>query len=221
MSLAGIKVKNVRRRKPTAKAVPLATYLIEPEPTDLLSLVDGAEPLSRVPNLEPFLKPSLIPDLVDMYRWAGVKALIEQVDLVDENKSRQDLVDELALLWSSHGLNMLLERIRPMSYGLDIEKILDEGGILGLSQVVELADPNNPESIIFVHPTQEENIQTQKVEIDMIMDNPLDVEERTDIQCACGGRRIKTATKQTRSSDEAPDVFAYCVECKKRWRFRA
>jgi len=94
-------------------------------------------------------------------------------------------------------------------------------GEQNLVNAIQLADPNNPPSIIFNHPFQKVHEQTLKIETEMILDEPETI-ERDDIQCNCGSKRVQTRGPiQTRGGDEPGTIFARCVTCRRQWRFSA
>ena len=49
--------------------------------------------------------------------------------------------------------------------------------------------------------------------------NPFDVNEGVFECHKCGSLKIFTYSKQTRSCDEPPTTFSYCIDCKKKWKY--
>jgi DNA-directed RNA polymerase subunit M/transcription elongation factor TFIIS len=55
-------------------------------------------------------------------------------------------------------------------------------------------------------------------EHDEFVINPFDVKEGV-FECKCGSKKVFTYSKQTRSCDEPPTTFSYCIDCKKKWKY--
>lgn len=98
----------------------------------------------------------------------------------------------------------------------DLIYLYNKYGSQSLQEAIDIADPADPSSFIFLHPLQEENKTTETIEFELIKNEP-EVLERTDMVCECGSKKILTTTKQIRRADEPASVLAQCVSCKRRW----
>lgn len=204
------------RRRTAQPEVPTVSVAAQVETQNVLLSMPEYQVLLNVPGIQPYLVPALLPDLLYFLTYDGAEALINAYYL-----SR---AQELRLAFRNGGLDGFFATINPEMTSEQRSTLTTElyaQGAQVLAQVINRADPSRPESIIFQHPSQEVHRQTQKVEIDLIKDEP-ELVERTDIQCRntrCGARRIQTAIVQTRSADEPATVFARCVACKSQWQF--
>lgn len=220
LSVAKGSLKSASRSRPIRQA-PI-TNIEEQQLTHEQALMNlpAVRPLMAVPGIEPFIRSQLVPDLIDMYQWAGITHVIKTLELVDAEQTPEELVEELVETYAYSGLQGLTDSIQEIDPETDVsglEALITEGGVTSLT---ELVATTTPETIVYNHPTQKLNKETEKVEIDLIKNEP-DVAERFDISpCeSCGSRKIKPLPRQTRSGDEAWSLFALCVSCKHEWRF--
>lgn len=181
---------------------------------------------SQIPELKPYLNPTLFPDILDMYWRGGIKYLVNYINLTAEDRELKLLIDNLTNIVENEGIDRLkleITKIKPdvtETQLSEIDFLIIQGAKADLVKAIGFADPNNPVSIIFNHPSQKFNRETYKIEIDMILNEP-EVEERTDMQCECGSRKIQAIPVQMRGADEPPTILARCVVCKTKWRTSA
>lgn len=214
---------NRTRRAPTTQLPSLILQAEQATQSQALSNIPEVQILQQIPGIQPFLIRDLIPDLIYLLQYEGSKLLIEALPKREDGKLSSNTPitpEELLSVFQNQGwerfLSVLATQINaPVS---DIVNNIYTRGIRRLSILVAQADPKNPNSIIFRHPSQEIHIKTQEIELEIIRNEP-EVAERDDLQCACGQRRIRTVTVQTRGGDEAGTVFAECVVCKRKWKF--
>jgi DNA-directed RNA polymerase subunit M/transcription elongation factor TFIIS len=199
--------------------------------------------LQSILGIEPFMIPALIPDLIYLLQYEGLEYVLNQIYPVPvavgislvpveiplevvESKLRQATVRDAFQLG---GLDNVINEIvfpgtQPVINSPDAMRTkqqylnnIYQSGAARLAQFVAGADPNDPNTLIFNHASQDVHRQTQKIEIELIKNEPEVVEG--NIQCQCGNTRVQTASKQLRSADEPPTVFARCVKCKRQWKF--
>ena len=211
--------------KRSALIVPI-TSLQEQELTQeqVLMNLPEVQPLMAVHGIQPFIRPDLVADLIDMYQWGGISHVIATLNLDDPDQTPAELLNELMLTYAEQGLAGLSEsineirRIQPEVDLPTLEGIFREGAVTSLTELIQRSDPADPTSIIFNHPTQRLNQETEKVDIDMIRNEP-EVAERFDMDpCECGSRKIRPRTVQHRGGDESWDIYATCVVCKRDWK---
>ena len=129
-----------------------------------------------------------------------------------EDRTSQQIseISELDQLKSVPGIGpFLISDLIP-----DLLYLLEQGRNK-LEEAIQIADPNDPTSIIFNNPLQAENKATSEVEISIILNEP-DVEESKTLECPCGSKKIQVAYSQTRSADEPMTMFTRCIKCKRR-----
>lgn len=62
------------------------------------------------------------------------------------------------------------------------------------------------------------NYINEEAEEDDFLENPFEIEEGV-LECGkCGSKKVYSYSKQDRAGDEATSVFAYCIQCKSKWR---
>ena len=189
-------LKTVGARRPTRQEAP-SPEVITSIPTNPLNIIPEYQLLQRIPGISPYLIPELIPDLIYLLQWEGLQQFPDLIKVFQ--------IRGFSAIDSSVQLQIL------------------NAGVSRLAELITQADPSHPSSIIFQHPSQGVHEQTQKVEIELIKDEP-DVEKREDIVCPdkrCASRRVQLVPVQTRSADEPPTIFARCAQCKVQWRFSA
>ena len=178
------------------------------------------ELLRTVPGIEPFLRiVDLIPDLIYIYQLAGVQATTDHVFGNDREISRE-ILDIFSRNTLHTTVMKIAETFRHRSQqSISDEQILqfiNEKGLAVLATYVAAADPKNPASIVFMHPSQAAFADVKKVEIELL-ESDLDIEERTDIQCTCGKSKVRYVPVQLRRADEGSSYRVTCVACKKVW----
>lgn len=193
--------------------------------TQTVSSIPELTFLQQVPGIQPFLTRDLIPDLIYLLQYEGIRDLIASLPKQPDGKlasSKPIAPEELLKVFQNQGWEPFLSTIKTMINATvaDTASNIYARGVQKLSVLVAQADPQNPSSIIFRHPSQEVHEKAQEVEFDMIRNEP-EVAERDDIQCQCGSRRIRPVPVQTRGADEPPTIFALCVVCKRKWKFSA
>jgi DNA-directed RNA polymerase subunit M/transcription elongation factor TFIIS len=200
-------------RKPKVKT--LENVVISPQTVEYQNFTDNLELqlISQIPGNQPFLIPDLIPDVIFLLQYEGAKVFLD-TNPIDPNVNIQILVN---LSW-----NDFLTAVLPHTQMQRQELIntIYNLGVQPLSVLFSQADPENPSSLIFNHSSQEVHVASQKIEIEIIRNEP-EVTDHATEQCVCGSKRIKTTLVQTRSGDEASTVFAECVKCHKKWKFSA
>lgn len=219
-------------------------------PTVMPATLNELQRIQQVPGIQPFLTAGLVPDLIYLLQWEGVEAILQQQYPRPEPPPAQDDIalpappdpqtvqnqrrrSSVRTAFRVDGVRgAVLELIFPdqdptdeevaaaANAQLELTNTIYDLGTVRLAALVAATDPNNPTSIIFNHPSQDVHRMTQKVELELIKNEP-DVVERTTIQCACGSGRVRTTTVQTRSADEPATVFAQCVVCKSKWKMSA
>jgi len=158
---------------------------------------------------------SLITPGTKKAKGLALPSLIIETEQIGETQQLNQILEVQQISQISGIQPFLLKELIP-----DLIYIMKNEGVEALQRAIERADPSQPQSIIFNHPSQEAHEATQKVEIELILNKP-EVVERDDIQCRCGSRKIQTAVVQTRGGDEPATVFARCVACNARWKFSA
>ncbi|MEM3857928.1 MAG: hypothetical protein QW478_00835 [Candidatus Micrarchaeaceae archaeon] len=102
----------------------------------------------------------------------------------------------------------------------DIIYLYKEGGIDRLKQALSTANPMEPESLIFNDKSQDAHRHTQKIEFEILKNEP-EVTEITNMTCRnpnCKGTKfIIFAPMQLRSSDEPQNFRVYCIQCRTSW----
>lgn len=68
------------------------------------------------------------------------------------------------------------------------------------------------------HDMYNKSIDIIKEKDDFIID-PFDVKEGVFECSKCKSKKIFTYSKQTRSCDEPPTTFSYCIDCKQKWKY--
>lgn len=198
------------RRAPTTLNIPAPTAVT----TEPIANIPEYELIRSIPGIEYYLLPDYIPDLIYMLKSDGVKDFINS--LTEESARKR----EIFKTYQEQGWEGFLILMSSIMLPNIITQNVYNFGRLALQQHVANCDPTDPSTIIFRHRSQEIHVATQKVEMDIIKNEP-EVVEREDIQCSCGSRKVKTTQKQTRSADEPATVRAMCVTCKKSWQFSA
>lgn len=219
-------------RRPKVSGLPVLTAS-SPVSAPAAAVRPEIQVLQQIPGIAPFLTADLIPDMVYLLQYEGVNSTVDQlfpvtilqgeappappnpVDL--ENRKRRGAVKEA---FSMRGLDSALQAMGPPEQRDMFIQMIYTLGAQRLAELVAAADPLRPASIIFRHSSQDVHRATQKVEIELIKNEP-EVEESDTIQCTCGSKKVRTVTKQTRRADEPPTIFATCVVCKKHWQFGA
>ena len=234
-----------RQQPPPEVAVSAGPQPTAFQPTGDLSII---QLLQQIPELQPFLIPDLVPDLIYLLQSEGVESLItelypvprpppDQNDIAPPappdpqavaNRKRQAVVREAFHRGGIPGATLEIafpereptatEFTETAETRARLAEEIRARGVRGLTALARQADPQTPASIIFNHPSQDVHRSTQKVEIELIKNEPDITDERTVIQCACGSGRVRTVTVQTRSADEPSTIFAQCAKCKRRWQ---
>ena len=91
------------------------------------------------------------------------------------------------------------------------------GDILKKKKLNIIMENLKKQKILWNHSVFDKSYKTIKEKDDFII-NPFDVQEGVFECHKCGSRKIFTYSKQTRSCDEPPTTFSYCVDCKKKWK---
>jgi len=204
--------------------------------------------LQQIPGIKPFLTVDLIPDLINILQYEGIKGLLDQLFPVQLEPEGQDIINEPAsinpevIIYQKKRENIetafrigdlegaIIQIISPgteppppetasiIELKANYKEQIYNLGVQRMTIIVSRANPKNPNSIIFDHSTQNVHRDTEKVEVELILNEP-EIVESDVIQCVCGSRRIRTHKVQTRSADEPETVFASCVTCKRNWKF--
>jgi DNA-directed RNA polymerase subunit M/transcription elongation factor TFIIS len=227
--LTNLQVGSLKTNKTRKTRTPqLPSLILQAEQvnqTQTISTIPELTILQQVPGIQPFLTRDLIPDLIYLLQYEGIRALIAVLPKQSDGKlasSTPITPEELLRVFQNQGWEPFLSTITTIINApvADIISNIYTRGVQQLGVLVAQADPQNPSSIIFRHPSQEVHDKAQEVEFDMIRNEP-EVAERDDIQCECGSRRIRPVPVQTRGADEPPTIFAHCVVCKRKWKFSA
>jgi len=182
-----------------------------------LQTIPEIDLLRTIPGIGPFMAPDLIPDLLWIVQTEGLRDIISKYYPGNEQVARQvmDIYQRGNLEGTISWFVKAMQVADPAVPGQLIE-YANRFGITKLAPMVAAADPNNPASIIFQHSSQKGFQDIQKIEIELIANEP-DVVERDDIQCACGKSKVMVTPIQLRSADEGNSFLIRCVVCKREW----
>ena len=86
-----------------------------------------------------------------------------------------------------------------------------------LVNIAQLADKNNPKSILFIHPLQNKNKEIYNNEKLVRTFEAKAIESSTLICSKCGKNKIFISQKQTSSLDEGKTYFYKCANCGNQW----
>lgn len=228
--LANLKIgplKAINSRKPDAQVPSSIISAQQSIENRLLSSPQELQLIVKIPGSGPFLIADQIPDVIFLLQYEGANAFMETLP---KDANGKILVENTAV--NSEKSEVLLESFLNQTWEIFISELhsitgiqrqelqirILNAGVQPLSVLFAQADPQNPTSLIFKHPSQTIHVETQKIEIDIIKNEP-EISEREDIQCSCGSRRVRTVPVQIRRADEPPTIFAQCVSCKLRWAF--
>ncbi len=217
--------------RPKGKATQRATpaELLQAEQViarERVQSIPEIELLQNVPGIGPFIAiPEFIPDMVYVFQLEGLNSVMAQMF-----PGSNPLLKEVSDVFRRSTINETVKYISDLYTRLGgtttiapelILQILNRDGITRFSTIIAAADPLKPESVIFEHPSQEIFKTIQKVEAELIKNEP-DVIESTDIKCAgCKQSKVKKTPVQLRSADEAADWLITCVVCHRHWIIRS
>lgn len=248
VTIGSLKTTGARRTR--TQAPPAAPIPESPVQAAAPEVLNEMQRLQQVPGIQPFLSADLIPDLIYLLQSEGIEGVIQEAYPIPQPPPGQNDIAQPAPVdpqlvknqqrrstvktaFRSSGIRgAVLEMIFPgqepteeeVAASANTQSTLIDSiynhGTQRLAVLVAAANPSDPSSIIFQHPSQNVHRTTQQVQIELIKNEP-DVVERTTIQCACGSGRVRTTTVQTRRADEPPTVFAQCVVCKSKWKMSA
>lgn len=201
--------RRTRRKKP--EPIKLKTPLYdEIEDMDWLRSVDG---------IAPFIHPSLIIDLLAMLYRFSITAL---VDGMFDSETAVDL-NATSLPESTIRRNEILKEFNESGFDAALSQLdttKEDAMTLGVEAMASLvaeANPDDPNSILFVGPNQEVHRATQRLERNLFLNEP-DVVERENVICGvCKSKKINARSTQRRAADEPPDVDYTCTDCGKKW----
>lgn len=229
-------------RTPRTTPTQLPTYQ-QMAPQPVAPQIPGLDYLQRIPGINPFLIHELIPDLLYLLDHDGLRGILEidfpvpeesgvtlapteiPADVTQNKLRRKQVMDAFQLGGVQNAINeILFPGNQPVTETAETSQLrtlylnrIREEGVMQLEQLVANANPQKPNSIIFNHRSQKVHLETQKIEIEIIQNEP-ELTEREGFQCECGSSRVQVTTKQLRRADEPPTIFARCVECKRQWR---
>lgn len=220
-------LKTVSSRQVKSQVLPTISQIKENIENQVSIIPSELQLISQIPGSGPFITVDLIPDIIFLFQYEGSKAFIETLpknengDIIGQDVEPIKSEALLQILESQTWENFLSSlylytQIQPQ----ELIPIIYNAGVQPLSILFAQADPQNPSSLIFKNSSQDVHRSSEKVEIEMIRNEP-EISESATEQCACGSRRIRTQTVQTRGGDEASTVFAECVKCKLKWKFSA
>jgi DNA-directed RNA polymerase subunit M/transcription elongation factor TFIIS len=164
--------------------------------------------IRSITNMEPFIIPELIPDLIYMMKYEGIKSITDDYEMIQ--------------IFEAFGFETFVAKYLE-KFDVDQETLIttiyNSGGTILMNKALE-ADPKNPKSIMFILPFQDVNAKTQEIEYTIKYKDPeIPVNATVSCKYGCSGKRVKTISVQMRRADEAATVVAYCGECRKQWRF--
>lgn len=224
--LSDIKVGPLVTKRRRKEPIVNTSQLIQTTESQALATIPELVRLQQIDGSQPFLTRDLIPDVIYMLRYEGSQALIDtlpggQNDIIEVQGAppvrKEDLLETLKTdTWETFLTN--LYPYTRLQLG-DLQNRIYNAAVLPMTMLFASANSRDPDSIIFQHSTQNIHAQTQKIEIELIKDEP-EITERQDLQCtSCGERRIRAIPVQVRRADEPPTIYAQCVSCKHRWSF--
>lgn len=216
--IGNIKIKSLKRsatQRPAEPEVPPPSAPTQAQPRAIN--IPEIPILQQIPGIAPFFTRDLIPDLVYLLQYESAHGVIDGIK--DRNQT------ELEGVFKLNGLSGLAAKLDPNSPQEMLNKMYTIGA-QRLIQLIAKANPKNPSSLIFDHPSQQVHVETLKNEIDLILNEPDVVEEGT-IECTaikrdgtvCGSKKVSAVRAQIRRADEPTATFARCLECKHRWQF--
>ena len=102
-----------------------------------------------------------------------------------------------------------------MAYKNSVYQTISE--ILNGNKLANILSEIKEGNINWEHSECQEYIKEQEEEDDFL-ENPFEIEEGV-LECGkCHSKRVYSYSKQDRAGDEATSVFAYCINCKSKWR---
>lgn len=242
LNIGPLKIVETRKPKPQTPSTVSST---QPSvKTQVLAIPQELQIIAQIPGSGPYLTVDLLPDTVFLLQYEGSKAFLETLPK-DENGNivvgNLEPIKPNALLQTlvNQTWEMFLTSLYPYTQlqPSEIQTRIYNEGIQPLSilfaqttqsdyssQVAQgipsnqITQVRNPTLLVFEHSSQDIHVKTQKIEIEIIKNEP-EVVERDDIQCACGSKRVRAVPVQIRRADEPPTIFAQCVKCKLRWNF--
>lgn len=213
--------------KTTQRATP--TELLQAEQLiakERVQSIPEIELLQSVPGIGPFLVvPELIPDMVYIYQLEGVQSAVQQM-FPGSNPMHREIIEVFQRSTLSETARYIADTFIKLGGSPEITaeliwQVMNRDGIAKFASLIATSDPNKPESFIWLHQSQDSFKNIQKVEVELIKNEP-DVVERTDIKCAgCKQTRIRTVPIQLKRADEASDYLATCVSCRRHWIVRS
>lgn len=209
------------KKKTTQRATPAELLLTQNVAKEKIQTVPEVELLRTIPGIDPFISSSeFIPDLVYIYQLEGITSVLQQLFGTNEPLVRQvlDIYQKSSIEETAKYISELTRnQVEP---GV-IMQYINRDGINKLASYVAAADPLRPSSLIEQHSSQNIFKNIQKVEIELIKNEP-DVIERPDIKCpGCKQNKVRTTPVQLRSADEASDYLAACASCHRHWIIRS
>jgi DNA-directed RNA polymerase subunit M/transcription elongation factor TFIIS len=220
-------LKESTSTRATAQLPPTIAQTRQVAEIQVVSLPPEVQFIKRIPNSEPFLTIDLVFDVVFLLQYEGSRVFLDSLPKdEDGNILGQNVVpikpEALLLILINQTWEAFLASLYPYTQLQPQELIIQiyNDGVAPLSVLFSQADPLNPSSLIFNHPSQDVHRALELIDIEMIKNEP-EISDSATVQCACGSRKVKTATVQTRGGDEASTIFATCVSCKMHWKFSA
>lgn len=203
----------ISSKKTKSKGLPTLTLQTQQSSeSKTISSIPELQLISQIPGSQPFLIQDLVPDVLFIFQYEGLKAFLSTLPENENIPRPQSLLDQT---WEA-----LLEKLQAIT-GLDQNELTNRiytYGSQALSQLFARADAMNPSSLVFGHESQDIHVKTREIEIDIIKNEPEVTESATET-CACGSKNVKTITVQMRGGDEPATIMARCAKCKLQWRF--
>jgi len=87
-----------------------------------------------------------------------------------------------------------------------------------LLDAVDKANPNNPQSILFIHKSQQDNISTMIDEEEILIGQDPEINLSGETCRKCKRQSVIRSVTQKSKGDESGDFVYKCVKCYNTWR---